>query len=77
MVFWQTIHFNLYNTYSGTARNAGAILVVGRDLVIVPKLIHPLPPAIYSSEGSPQPMMKDPWMRVNLFLKIDLALIND
>ncbi|KAL1825893.1 hypothetical protein DCAR_0314087 [Daucus carota subsp. sativus] len=49
--------------YCGTARNAGAILVVGRDLVIVPKLIHPLPPAICSSEGSPQPMMEDPWMR--------------
>jgi hypothetical protein len=24
--------------------NAGAILVLGRDLVMVPKLIHPLPP---------------------------------
>ena len=30
--------------YCGTANNAGAILVVGRDLVLVPKLIHPLPP---------------------------------
>lgn len=26
------------------AGNAGAILVLGRDLVMVPKLIHPLPP---------------------------------
>ncbi|KAL8154115.1 hypothetical protein V2J09_011875 [Rumex salicifolius] len=31
--------------YCGTANNAGAILVLGRDLVVVPKLIHPLPPA--------------------------------
>ena len=30
--------------YCGTANNAGAILVVGRDLVLVPKLIHPVPP---------------------------------
>ncbi|KAM0859764.1 hypothetical protein ACQ4PT_046974 [Festuca glaucescens] len=29
--------------YCGTANNAGAILVLGRDLVVVPKLIHPLP----------------------------------
>lgn len=27
------------------AGNAGAILVLGRDLVMVPKLIHPLPPS--------------------------------
>ncbi len=26
------------------SRCAGAILVLGRDLVMVPKLIHPLPP---------------------------------
>ncbi|EFJ35248.1 hypothetical protein SELMODRAFT_438528 [Selaginella moellendorffii] len=30
--------------YCGTANNAGALLVLGRDLVVVPKLIHPLPP---------------------------------
>jgi hypothetical protein len=30
--------------YCGTANNAGAILVLGRDLVVYPKLIHPLPP---------------------------------
>ncbi len=30
----------------------GAILVLGRDLVMVPKLIHPLPPASHSP-GSP------------------------
>ena len=32
--------------YCGTANNAGAILVLGRDLTLYPKLIHPLPPAI-------------------------------
>ncbi|KAL2989956.1 hypothetical protein AAZX31_11G169400 [Glycine max] len=31
-----------------TANNAGAILVLGRDLVVVPNLIHPLPPPISS-----------------------------
>ncbi|CAG9462338.1 unnamed protein product [Pedinophyceae sp. YPF-701] len=30
--------------YCGTANNAGAILVLGRGNVMVPKLIHPLPP---------------------------------
>ncbi|XP_034703107.1 serine/threonine-protein phosphatase BSL3-like isoform X2 [Vitis riparia] len=40
--------------YCGTANNAGAILVLGRDLVVVPKLIHPLPPAISSPEASPK-----------------------
>lgn len=30
---------------------AGAILVLGRDLVMVPKLIHPLPP---NSNGTPK-----------------------
>ncbi|XP_073018383.1 uncharacterized protein [Primulina eburnea] len=38
----------------GTSNNAGAILVLGRDLVVVPKLIHPLPPAISSPETSPE-----------------------
>lgn len=37
--------------YCGTVKNAGAILVVGRDLVIVPKLIHPLPPAMHSQDA--------------------------
>eukprot|EP01026_Neomeris_dumetosa_P048164 TRINITY_DN4158_c0_g2_i2.p1 TRINITY_DN4158_c0_g2~~TRINITY_DN4158_c0_g2_i2.p1 ORF type:complete len:916 (+),score=170.18 TRINITY_DN4158_c0_g2_i2:140-2749(+) len=36
--------------YCGTANNAGAILVVGRDLVLVPKLIHPLPPNTATQE---------------------------
>ncbi|KAK7846535.1 serine/threonine-protein phosphatase bsl3 [Quercus suber] len=40
--------------YCGTANNAGAILVLGRDLVVVPKLIHPLPPAVSSPENSPE-----------------------
>ena len=39
--------------YCGTANNAGAILVLGRDLVMVPKLIHPLPPV--TPRGSPAP----------------------
>lgn len=33
------------------AASAGAILVLGRDLVMVPKLIHPLPP---NSNGTPK-----------------------
>eukprot|EP00899_Mesostigma_viride_P011782 jgi/Mesvir1/20604/Mv14835-RA.2 len=32
--------------YCGTANNAGAILVLGKNLVVVPKLIHPLPPPV-------------------------------
>jgi len=52
----------------GTANNAGAILVLGRDLVVVPKLIHPLPPAISSPETSPERHIEDTWMQV-LFIK--------
>lgn len=48
----------------GTANNAGAILVLGRDLVVVPKLIHPLPPAITSPETSPERHIEDTWMQV-------------
>ncbi|KAG6760742.1 hypothetical protein POTOM_033922 [Populus tomentosa] len=49
--------------YCGTANNAGAILVLGRDLVVVPKLIHPLPPAISSPEASPERHIEDTWMQ--------------
>ncbi|KAJ9536994.1 hypothetical protein OSB04_029727 [Centaurea solstitialis] len=49
--------------YCGTANNAGAILVLGRDLVVVPKLIHPLPPAISSPEMSPERHIEDTWMQ--------------
>ncbi|KAL8211395.1 hypothetical protein R6Q57_005832 [Mikania cordata] len=49
--------------YCGTANNAGAILVLGRDLVVVPKLIHPLPPAISSPETSPERPIEDTWMQ--------------
>ncbi|XP_077225732.1 serine/threonine-protein phosphatase BSL3-like isoform X2 [Tasmannia lanceolata] len=49
--------------YCGTANNAGAILVLGRDLVVVPKLIHPLPPPISSPETSPQCHNDDTWMQ--------------
>ncbi|KAL0437086.1 UNVERIFIED_CONTAM: Serine/threonine-protein phosphatase BSL3 [Sesamum radiatum] len=48
---------------AGTANNAGAILVLGRDLVVVPKLIHPLPPAISSPETSPERHIEDTWMQ--------------
>lgn len=52
--------------YCGTANNAGAILVMGRNLVLVPKLIHPLPPAaedeVDSDEGEAKPA--EPWMQV-------------
>ena len=50
--------------FSGTANNAGAILVLGRDLVVVPKLIHPLPPAMSSPEASPERHIEDTWMQV-------------
>ncbi|KAK6940892.1 hypothetical protein RJ641_030423 [Dillenia turbinata] len=49
--------------YCGTANNAGAILVVGRGLVIVPKLIHPLPPPLQSPETSPERVTEDTWMQ--------------
>ncbi|KAK9908007.1 hypothetical protein WJX75_001420 [Coccomyxa subellipsoidea] len=59
--------------YCGTANNAGAILVLGRDLVMVPKLIHPLPPNtphtpkssdaedVEEEPNTPHPMT-DTWM---------------
>lgn len=60
--------------YCGTANNAGAILVLGRDLVMVPKLIHPLPPTTPRTPGSaraieedpptPHPTAGDTWMQV-------------
>ncbi|ERM93688.1 hypothetical protein AMTR_s00004p00179740, partial [Amborella trichopoda] len=49
--------------YCGTANNAGAILVVGRDLVVVPKLIHPLPPPFQSPESSPDHALEETWMQ--------------
>ncbi|KAI3787724.1 hypothetical protein L2E82_00090 [Cichorium intybus] len=49
--------------YCGTANNAGALLVVGRGLVIVPKLIHPLPPPLHSPENSPEHVQDDTWMQ--------------
>jgi hypothetical protein len=57
--------------YAGTANNAGAILVLGRDLVVVPKLIHPLPPAITSPETSPEHHLEDTWMQVTPLLSCD------
>ncbi|XP_074274216.1 serine/threonine-protein phosphatase BSL1 [Silene latifolia] len=49
--------------YCGTANNAGAILVIGRGLVVVPKLIHPLPPPMQSPETSPERAIDDTWMQ--------------
>ncbi|KAG6621567.1 hypothetical protein I3842_Q018700 [Carya illinoinensis] len=49
--------------YCGTANNAGAILVVGRGLVVVPKLIHPLPPPLQSPETSPERVIDETWMQ--------------
>ncbi|KAM0950662.1 putative protein-serine/threonine phosphatase [Dioscorea sansibarensis] len=49
--------------YCGTANNAGAILVIGRGLVVVPKLIHPLPPPLHSPESSPEHVSEDTWMQ--------------
>ncbi|XP_039115325.1 serine/threonine-protein phosphatase BSL1 homolog isoform X2 [Dioscorea cayenensis subsp. rotundata] len=49
--------------YCGTANNAGAILVIGRGLVVVPKLIHPLPPPLNSPESSPEHVLEDTWMQ--------------
>ncbi|KAL0722885.1 hypothetical protein Bca4012_037484 [Brassica carinata] len=37
--------------YCGILKNAGAILVIGRNLDVIPKLIHPLPPPISPSEN--------------------------
>jgi len=58
--------------YCGTAGNAGAILVLGRDLVMVPKLIHPLPPSTprtpdssgaIDEEGAGHMHGSDTWMQ--------------
>lgn len=59
---------------TGTANNAGAILVLGRDLVVVPKLIHPLPPALSSPEASTECHSEDTWMQVLQELNIDTFL---
>lgn len=56
--------------YVGTANNAGAILVVGRGLVVVPKLIHPLPPPLQSPETSPERVIEDTWMQVSRLTSI-------
>jgi protein phosphatase len=56
----------IWHIHLGTANNAGAILVVGRGLVVVPKLIHPLPPPLQSPETSPERIQEDTWMQVCL-----------
>lgn len=51
-------------------------MVLGRDLVVVPKLIHPLPPAISSPETSPE-RAEDTWMQVvHLSPTVQLVLCN-
>ncbi|KAI7738963.1 hypothetical protein M8C21_005845, partial [Ambrosia artemisiifolia] len=60
--------------YCGTANNAGALLVVGRGLVIVPKLIHPLPPPLHSPETSPEHVQDDTWMQC-VCVRLCLSLI--
>ncbi|CAI5986696.1 unnamed protein product [Closterium sp. NIES-65] len=49
--------------YCGTANNAGAILVLGRDLVVFPKMIHPLPPTGNPANSSDD--QDDTWMQVS------------
>jgi protein phosphatase len=53
--------------YCGTANNAGAILVLGRDMVMVPKLIHPLPPGHVGVDGDEYTYLgagdADTWMQ--------------
>ncbi len=53
--------------YCGTANNAGAILVMGRNLVLVPKLIHPLPPRADDDASSDDLDSKpaEAWMQVS------------
>ncbi|KAF8116728.1 hypothetical protein N665_0015s0099 [Sinapis alba] len=46
---FENVYMSLLET--GIFKNAGAILVIGRNLDVVPKLIHPLPPLISPSEN--------------------------
>ena len=62
--------------HTGTANNAGAILVLGRDLVVVPKLIHPLPPAMTSPEASPERHLEDTWMQVLLICTFTMNFLS-
>lgn len=52
-------------------------MVLGRDLVVVPKLIHPLPPAVTSPESSPEHHLEDTWMQVlaSHILSLMLAVV--
>lgn len=62
------VFLNFLDLSTGTANNAGAILVLGRDLVVVPKLIHPLPPASSFPEASAECQTEDTWMQVLLLV---------
>lgn len=66
----KTMTHNRFPVFPGTANNAGAILVLGRDLVVVPKLIHPIPPPIASAESSPEHHLEDTWMQVTGCLRV-------
>lgn len=57
--------------YCGTANNAGAILVLGRDLVMVPKLIHPLPPTSSHNSGSMGPPPEGPVLDGNWMASVN------
>lgn len=71
---------------SGHGTVAGAILVLGRDMVMVPKLIHPLPPTGPGTPKSPaygEPVeeepptphpMTDTWMQVSIFTHADCLM---
>ena len=72
LYFCQTPHATPHPPLTSPFPPPGAILVLGRDLVMVPKLIHPLPPQQASPRGSdsdaggeagpPNPAL-DTWMQ--------------
>ncbi|GJW05941.1 probable L-type lectin-domain containing receptor kinase S.7 [Tanacetum coccineum] len=41
-----------------------SLLVIARGLMIVPKLIHPIPPSLQSPETSPEHLQDDTWMQL-------------
>lgn len=66
--------YNIVRFVTGSANNAGAILVIGRGLVVVPKLIHPLPPAAHSPEASPEHVIDETWMQVRFVSSTFISL---
>ncbi|PWA97112.1 Serine/threonine-protein phosphatase BSL1 [Artemisia annua] len=49
-------------------------IVIGRELMIVPKLIHPIPPPLESPETSPERLQDDTWMQV-IFCMFSASLV--